>query len=225
MPLINIEGYNDLPIMSTIESQILVSGVALAGGQSKRLGRNKAVEKVGDQLLIDRVIQRLSQVTSETVVVVAEEAKVADLPLPPWVRTTADLYPGSGSLGGILTGISAAQGKYSVVVACDMPFLNVDLLRFMLDLVSEYDAVVPRIKGRPEPLHAVYSRNCLEPIEERLLAGELKIAGFFDEINVGYVEEDEITTFDPYFLSFFNINTQRDLDKALSLESRSRSER
>jgi molybdopterin-guanine dinucleotide biosynthesis protein A len=200
----------------------LISGVVLAGGQSRRLGRDKAVERVGDEALIERVIHRLSQVTSETVVVVAAEDKAAQLSLPPWVRTTADLYPGTGSLGGIFTGLAAARGSYSVVVACDMPFLNLGLLRFMLDLISDYDAVVPRIKGRPEPLHAVYSKSCLGPIERMLVDGELKIAGFFDEVNVAFVEEDDISTFDPHHLSFFNINTQRDLDKAIALEARNK---
>ncbi|MCH9035948.1 MAG: molybdenum cofactor guanylyltransferase [Chloroflexi bacterium] len=197
----------------------MVSGVALAGGRSKRLGRNKAVEKIGDQSLIERVVGKLSQVTSETVVVVAEESKAADLNLPPWVRTAADLYPGTGSLGGIFTGLSAAKGNYGVVVACDMPFLNVDLIRFMLDIVSDYDAVVPRLQGRPEPLHAVYSKSCVGPIEHCLQADQLKIAIFFEQINVAYLEEDDIEAFDPSHLSFFNVNTQEDLDKALALEA------
>ena len=204
------------------DSGTLISGVVLAGGKSRRLGRNKAVESVGEELLIERVINRISQVTSETVVVVAEESKATQLPLPPWVRSTADLYPGTGSLGGIFTGLSAAQGRYGVVVACDMPFLNVDLFRFMLDLISDYDAVVPRLKGRPEPLHAVYSRSCLEPMEQRLMEGELKIAEVFDEMNVAFVEEDEISIFDPHYLSFFNINTQQDLEKAIALEAQNR---
>ncbi len=208
--------------MSMNDAGSLISGVVLAGGQSRRLGRDKAVERVGDEILIERVIHRLSQVTSETVVVVAAEDKAARLPLPPWVRTTADLYPGTGSLGGIFTGLAAARGSYSVVVACDMPFLNLGLLRFMLDLISDYDVVVPRIKGRPEPLHAVYSKSCLEPIERMLVERELKIAGFFEEVNVAFVEEDDISTFDPHHLSFFNINTQRDLDKAIALEARNR---
>ena len=197
----------------------MVSGVALAGGRSKRLGRNKAVEKIGGQSLIERVVGKLSQVTSETVVVVAEESRAADLNLPPWVRTAADLYPGTGSLGGIFTGLSAVKGNYGVVVACDMPFLNVDLIRFMLDIVSDYDAVVPRLQGRPEPLHAVYSKSCVGPIEHCLQADQLKIAIFFEQINVAYLEEDDIEAFDPSHLSFFNVNTQEDLDKALALEA------
>ena len=156
-----------------------VSGVALAGGMSRRLGRNKAVEKIGGESLIERVVGRLSQVSSETIVVVAEESRAQALDLPPWVRTAADIYPDSGSLGGIFTGLSAAKGDYGIVVACDMPFLNTDLLRFMLDIASDYDVVVPRLNGRPEPLHTIYSKSCLEPIERRLKRKDLKIAPVF----------------------------------------------
>ena len=199
-----------------------VSGVALAGGMSRRLGRNKAVEKIGGESLIERVVGRLSQVSSETIVVVAEESRAEALDLPPWVRTAADIYPDSGSLGGIFTGLSAARGDYGIVVACDMPFLNTDLLRFMLDIASDYDVVVPRLNGRPEPLHAIYSKSCLEPIEQRLKRNDLKIALFFEEVRVAYVEEDDIDRMDPHHLSFFNVNTQEDLDKALALEAQAR---
>ena len=196
-----------------------VSGVALAGGMSRRLGRNKAVEEIGGERLIERVINRLSEVSSETVVVVAEESRAQALDLPDGVRTAADIYPGHGSLGGIFTGLSAAQGDYGIVVACDMPFLNTGLLQFMIDLAPDFDVVVPRLGGRPEPLHAIYSKSCLEPIESRLKRQDLKIALFFEEVNVAYVDEEDIDLFDPDRLSFFNVNTQDDLDKALTLEA------
>ena len=196
-----------------------VSGVALAGGMSRRLGRNKAVEEIGGERLIERVINRLSEVASETVVVVAEESRAQALDLPDGVRTAADIYPGHGSLGGIFTGLSAARGDYGIVVACDMPFLNTGLLQFMVDLAPDFDVVVPRVDGRPEPLHAIYSKSCLEPIESRLKRQDLKIALFFEEVMVAYVDEDDIDLFDPERLSFFNVNTQEDMDKALALEA------
>ncbi len=193
--------------------------MALAGGMSRRLGRNKAVEEIGGERLIERVINRLSEVSSETVVVVAEESRAQALDLPDGVRTAADIYPGHGSLGGIFTGLSATRGDYGIVVACDMPFLNTGLLQFMVDLAPDFDVVVPRVDGRPEPLHAIYSKSCLEPIESRLKRQDLKIALFFEEVRVAYVDEEDIDLFDPERLSFFNVNTQEDLDKALALEA------
>ena len=100
-----------------------------------------------------------------------------------------------------------------------MPFLNTGLLQFMVDLASDFDVVVPRLDGRPEPLHAIYSKRCLEPIEGRLKRQDLKITLFFEEVRVAYVDEEDIDLFDPDRLSFFNVNTQEDLDKALALEA------
>ena len=195
------------------------SGVALAGGMSRRLGRNKAVEEIGGERLIERVIDRLSRLCSETIVVAADEARAQALDLPDSVRTATDIYPGRGSLGGIFTGLSAARGDFGIVVACDMPFLNTGLLQFMVDLAPDFDVVVPRLSGRPEPLHAIYSKNCLAPIESRLKRQDLKIALFFEEVRVAYVDEEDIDIFDPDRLSFFNVNTQEDLDRALLLDA------
>ena len=196
-----------------------VSGIVLAGGMSRRLGRDKALERLGGEPLIRRVIGRLSQVSHETVVVVADMERGAALPLPGSARAAVDIYPGKGSLGGIFSGLSASGNRWGVVVACDMPFLNMGLFRHMLSLKEGYDAVVPVIEDRPEPTHAIYSKKCLSHIEKRLQADDLKISRFFDEVKVRYVPEEEVATFDPEFLSFFNINTQGDLDRALALVS------
>jgi len=201
----------------TQPSQSSVSGVILAGGQSRRLGRDKAVEPVGGQPLIRRVIESVSPISSEIVVVVADRARGEALPLAEGHRVALDIYPGKGSLGGIFSGLTAVQQEWGLVVACDMPFLNLELLRYMMSLREDVDAVVPVLEGRPEPTHALYSRACLPYIEERLKADDLKIARFFDEVRVKYVPEEAISRFDPDYLSFFNINSQSDLDKALAL--------
>ena len=200
-------------------AQLQVSGIVLAGGMSRRLGRDKAIEPIGGEPLLQRVIARLSQVSDETVVVVADEEQGSRLPLPDSVRAAVDLYPGSGSLGGIFTGLSAADREWGIVVACDMPFLNVELLNQMLSRREGYDAVVPVLEGRPEPTHAVYSKACLSSIERRLKAGDLKIARFFDEVLVNYMTQHEVERTDPEHLSFMNVNTQEDLDQALALVS------
>jgi molybdopterin-guanine dinucleotide biosynthesis protein A len=203
-------------------AQVKVSGIVLAGGMSRRLGRNKALENVGGEPLILRVIGRLSQVTGQTVVVVNNAERAAMLPLPESAKVAVDIYPDAGSLGGIFTGLTAADGEWGIVVACDMPFLNVALFKHMLSLREGFDAVVPVLEERPEPTHAVYSRRCLPYIERRLKANDLKIARFFDEVRVSYVPEAEVDRFDPDHLSFFNVNTQEDLDRALALVAEGR---
>jgi molybdopterin-guanine dinucleotide biosynthesis protein A len=206
----------------TQPSQARVSGIILAGGQSRRLGRDKAVEPVGGQPLIRRVIERVSPVSSEIVVVVADRARGEALPLAEGHRVALDIYPGKGSLGGIFSGLTAVREEWGLVVACDMPFLNLELLRYMMSLREGVDAVVPVLEGRTEPTHALYSRSCLPYIEERLKADDLKIARFFDEVRVRYVPEEDISRFDPDHLSFFNINSQPDLDQALALAAQGR---
>lgn len=194
-----------------------VSGIVLAGGMSRRLGRDKVVEPVGGQPLIQRVIHRLSQVTDEVMVVVNESDRAVNLPLPDNVRVAADVYPGKGTLGGMFTGLNDIENQWGVIVACDMPFLNIRLIRHMLSVREGFDVVVPVLRGYLEPTHAAYSKECLPHIERKLKADHLKIIRFFDEVRVNTVPEEDIHRLDPGFLSFFNINTQQDLDEALGL--------
>jgi len=194
-----------------------VSGVVLAGGQSRRLGRDKALEPLGGQPLIRRVIQRVAEVSREIIVVVADQKMGDTLPLETSSRLTLDLYPGKGSLGGIYSGITAAAADWSFVVACDMPFLNPALLSYMLSLRGSADAVVPLVEGRLEPTHGLYSKACLPYIEERLIAKDLKISRFLDQVRVNYLREAEISMIDPQHLSFFNVNTAEDLGMAQAM--------
>jgi molybdopterin-guanine dinucleotide biosynthesis protein A len=196
---------------------LAVSGVILAGGLSRRLGRDKAIEPIGGQPLIQRVIQRVEQLSQEIVVVVADQDRASGLPLDPAHRVVLDRYPGTGSLGGIFSGLDAANNQWTLIVACDMPFLNLSLFRRMLALTEDADAVVPVIEGRPEPTHALYSKACLPFIEPKLIAGDLKISGFYDQVRVKYLPEEDVAALDPEFLSFFNVNTPEDLDRALTL--------
>ena len=190
-----------------------VSCIVLAGGKSKRLGTDKTFLRIGDRFLIEEIVEKMAQIGDEVIIVTNSPRKYAYLE----TRLVGDVYPGKGALGGLYSGLKAACYDYGLVVASDMPFLNLRLLRYMIILSSGYDVVVPRVKGLLEPLHAIYSKECLQPIERLLSAGSLRIVGFFPEVRVRYVEEEEISLFDPQFISFFNINTPADLEKARSL--------
>jgi molybdopterin-guanine dinucleotide biosynthesis protein A len=200
-----------------MDKSIRVSGVILAGGVSRRLEKNKALERIGGKALIERVIDSLVPLTTEVLAVVARPEQATALRLPPSLRVVSDRYPGGGSLGGIFTGLEASAEPWSLVVACDMPFLNRELLRHLIAQSSNVDAVVPCLGGQPEPLHALYSKACLAPMERMLRAGQLKIAPLFEAVRVRYVDEATIDRIDPRHLSFFNINTQADLEEAVRL--------
>ncbi len=191
------------------------SAVILAGGRSSRLGQDKAFLEVNGQLLIERVIERLAQLVDEVIIVANDVDRCADLE----ALVISDVYPGKGALGGIYSGLRAVTGRHSIVVACDLPFLNVSLLRYMQELATRYDVVIPRMGKLTEALHAVYSRGCLPFIEQQLRAGDLRIIRFFPHVRVRYVDQDEMEVFDPEHLSFFNINSQADLDVAKDIWS------
>ena len=193
--------------------------IVLAGGASRRLGRDKAVEEVGGRPLIQRVIERLALVDAEIVVVVNNPDRVKSLPLPDGTQIAIDLFPGGGALGGIYTGLKAAKTGWGMVVACDMPFLNAALLNYILSQRGGTDVVVPLLGGFTEPTHAAYSKTCLPIMERCLLAHDLKITEVFDQVRVRYIEAVEIERFDPDHLGFFNINTEQDLEYANQLAS------
>ena len=207
--------------METVEQKGSdITAVILAGGMSRRLGRNKALEPFEGEPLIWRAISRMSQVGESVIVIVNEPERAAELNLPEGVATSVDKYPDKGSLGGIVTGLLAASTEWSAFCACDMPFLNIALYEYLASQRTGYDAVVPVVEGRPEPTHALYSQVCIGPIKERLVANDLKISSFFSDVRVRLVPEEEIRGLDPDLLSFFNVNTQEDLDTAVRLAKR-----
>ena len=175
------------------------------------------MEPVAGQPLIRRVTEPLARLSTDIIIVVAAASNGDRLGLDSNHRVAADIHPGKGSLGGIFTGLTAAKERWAIVVACDMPFISPKLLDCMLSLRPGCDAVVPIFRGRPEPIHAVYSKECLPHIERLIDAGNLQISGFYNQVKVNYISDADIARFDPDYLSFFNANFQVDLDKAWGL--------
>jgi len=194
-----------------------ISCIVLAGGKGLRLGRDKALETINDRYLLQQVVSRLSFFNSNIIIVTATKRPFPHFIGYPKITMVTDIYPGKGPLGGIYTGLATSDSVHNLVVACDMPFLNQALLRYMIQLSANFDLVVPRWDGMVEPLHAVYSKSCQAPIESLLKQGVLNIAKLFTLVKVRYVEADEIDRFDPKHLSFFNINTEADLKMAREL--------
>jgi molybdopterin-guanine dinucleotide biosynthesis protein A len=179
----------------------------MAGGQSSRMGRDKSFVEVDGQPMIERVRDRVADLGEELILITNKPDAYAHLGLPMF----GDVYPDHGPLGGIYTAVYHAGHPHTLVVACDMPWLNRDLLRYMLAQRHSADVIVPRWAKFPEPLHAVYSKACREPIKEKLLAKRLKITGFFAQVDVHFVERETIAQFDPHGRSFVNVNTPEEL--------------
>jgi molybdopterin-guanine dinucleotide biosynthesis protein A len=196
-----------------------MTSIILAGGKSLRLGRSKLLETIEGKSLIQWVVDRLASISTEIIIATARGEAI---PCSSAVRikTAADIYPGKGPLGGIHSGLLASSSPRAIVVGCDTPFLSVRLLEYMTQKLGDSDVVLPRIGEFVEPLCAVYSKNCVAPIQELLEQDERQIRKLFNMVKVKYIEEDEIDRFDPEHLSFFNINNQADLDRARKMAAR-----
>jgi len=182
----------------------------LSGGNNRRMLHDKAFLQIGQKTIIEREIEVLSTLFSRIVVVTNAPENHAHLA----AELVPDLVPGKGPLGGIYSGLIASKDEYSFVVGCDLPFLNAGLISYMIEARNGYDAVVPKLSGFVEPLHAVYSRHCLMPIKRQLNRNQLKIQSFFHEAKVRYIRESDIKRYDPKGIAFLNVNTEDDLKKA-----------
>jgi len=193
-----------------------MTSIILAGGKSSRLGRSKALQAIGGKSLIQWVVDHLAILSTEIIIATAH-GETIPCSSAVKIKTVADIYPGKGPLVGIYSGLIASSSSRAIVVGCDTPFLSISLLEYITQTCSTFDVIVPRIKNKLEPLCAVYSKNCSGPIQGLLEQNELRIDKLFSMVKVKYIEEDEINRFDPEHLSFFNINSQADLDRARKL--------
>jgi molybdenum cofactor guanylyltransferase len=182
------------------------AGVVLAGGRSSRYGSNKALAEVDGVPLIQRVVAVLKPIFQHVYIVTNSPGEYAFLGLPMF----QDLIRGLGPLGGIYTALRSMPESRGFFAACDMPRLSGRLIRHMVDQAWDADAVVPRISGMFEALHAVYGRGCLPAIEALIDSRCSQVIRFFDMVSVRYLEEEEIRRYDPALESFFNINTPAD---------------
>jgi len=190
-----------------------ISVAVLTGGKSQRLGADKVLLRLHGEWLLESILNSLATLSNDLFIVGNPRPEFATLA----VRNVPDDPPGRGPLGGIYTGLRAMRHERGLFVACDMPMLNLPLLRYMILLSTDYDAVIPAIGDLIEPLHAIYSRACIHPIAELLQRGEMRVASVLPSVRVRRVTESEIDVFDPQHLSFFNINTAADLELAQRL--------
>ncbi|MGH7411090.1 MAG: molybdenum cofactor guanylyltransferase [Candidatus Methylomirabilis sp.] len=188
----------------------MTTGIVLAGGKSSRMGVNKALIEFGGKRLIEAAVDRLAGLFAEVLVIANDPDLYDDL----GVKVIPDLIPESGSLGGLYTGLRAATSPRGFFVACDMPFLNPDLIALLVREAEGWDVVVPRVAGELQPMHAVYAKSCLPFMEEAISAGRLKIAGFFSKVKVNTIEEPALRAVDPDLLGLMNVNTPQDLERA-----------
>ncbi len=187
-----------------------VTGVILLGGKSSRYGSNKALVQLGGVRLVDRVAGVMTSIFHRVILATNSPDEYAYLQLP----MVEDLIKGLGPMGGIYTGLMTMSDEAGFFVACDMPFLSESLIRHMVDVKDDFDAVVPRVDWMMEPLHALYLKKCLPVIQRAIENHHNQIAECFAGLRVRYMDEAELRLWDHDLRSFFNINKPEDLPGA-----------
>ncbi|MDQ7093173.1 molybdenum cofactor guanylyltransferase [Desulfosporosinus sp. PR] len=186
--------------------KLKATGVLLAGGKSSRMGKNKAFLELEGQPLAERSVQVLKEVFSEVLISSNTPELYTDFNVP----VIQDRIPDRGPLEGLCQGLAAASFATVFFVACDMPFLQKELIRFQFSWTPRYDIVVPRLRTGLHPLHAFYNRRCLPHIKDNLEAGRLKIVDLYSVCSVGYVDDSDLAGFSDLEDVFCNVNTPED---------------
>ena len=193
-----------------------LTGVLLAGGKSRRMGRDKRFVELDGHTLLDRTLSVYERLFSEILIIVAEP--VLQLSGSSY-RIVTDLIPDRGSLGGLYTGLFYATHQRAFVAACDMPFLNADVIKRMTELDHKADVVMVRLANGLQPMHAIYSKACLPLLKKMIDAEALKIQTLVHtpELLIRLVTEKDLRDVDPQLLSFVNVNSPADLEFARKL--------
>ena len=187
-----------------------MTGIILAGGKNSRMGTNKAFLKIDGIRLINNILAVYKNIFSEIIIVTNDPLSYTEFSDS---IVVTDIYKEKGALGGIYTGLFYATYDYSFVAACDMPFLNEDFIIYLTGQIGKHDIIVPELSEGFQPLHAIYSRNCLSHIKKLLIADKFKITGFYKEVRLLSIPEEKIKPFNKDGHLFLNVNTWKDLEK------------
>ena len=185
-----------------------MTGIILAGGKNSRMGTNKAFLEIDGSRLIDKIINIYREIFSEIIIVTNDPLSYIEFR---YAAIVTDIYKGKGPLGGIYTGLFYSKNDYAFISACDMPFLNKDFIIYLTEQADKFDIVVPQLSEGFQPLHAIYSHNCLSHIKKLLIADKLKIASFYKDVRLLIIPEEKIKPFNQDGRLFLNVNTPEDL--------------
>jgi len=184
-----------------------ITGIILAGGKNSRMGANKAFLKIDGVRLIEKTLDVYRRIFNEIIIVTNDPLSYMEFAD---AAIVTDIYKGKGPLGGIYTGLFYAKNDYAFVSACDMPFLSMDFILYMIEQKGKHDVIVPELSEGFQALHAIYSRNCLSAIKRMIDADELKIIEFYKKVRVLNIPEEKIKPFEKNGRFFININTPED---------------
>ncbi len=183
-----------------------VTGVILAGGESRRMGSDKSLLPLTGARFIDHVYRCMAALFNEVIIVTNSPGLYKEIPC----RKVPDIYYAQGALAGLHSGLLHAKNEKIFVVACDMPFITPAVVREICAHKDQGDLVIPYSSNGHEPLHALYGKSCIPAMEQVLDAGLKRIIDFFDQVKTVELPADTIRQHDPDEKSFQNINTPED---------------
>lgn len=207
------------------------STVILAGGRSRRMGRPKAALPLGSTSFLARLVTELHAASDDLVVVSAphpEEPYPVEQLLEPFdgrVKLIRDPLPFAGPVPALIAGLRAARHPIVFGCSCDLPLLDHSVARVMTEMLDDFDAVLPVVDGRPQPLCAIYRRTCADRLEEFHDAGEHRLTAVVKRLRTRRIDESELRKLDPDLRSFFNVNTPEEYALAVKMEALDRASR
>lgn len=189
-----------------------ITGAVLCGGKSSRIGMEKAFRTLNGKPIFEQVLEVLEKIF-ENIVISSNNRRLFS---PYGFPVIEDIYKDKDAIGGIYSVLKNISTQYVFVVACDMPFIDENAIRYLINQANGYDVVVPKVKGKYQPLFALYSKNCIDLIERNILNHRLKIVDIIEQMNSKIVSGKELKKICNIEKNFFNINTEDDFLKAIS---------
>lgn len=184
------------------------TALILAGGDSRRMGQDKAALVLDGKTLLESVTATMQAVFSTVIVSVRQLRAGVEVP------QVFDEQPASGPLAGLIAGLAQADTPWVFAVACDMPFVTQAVVRYLASCRAGFEAVVPMVDGYPQPLAAFYAQSALQTMRANMAAGDRSLRGVLEKLEVRYVSEAELRECDPQLRSFFDLDTPQDFAAA-----------
>lgn len=194
------------------------TAIILAGGDSQRMGRDKANLLLGEQTLLQRLIATMQQIFPHVFISVRQPRHEIDLPQVCDEQANEGMTMGAGPLAGLVASLGQVTTPWAFVVACDMPFVAPAMIELLSQYRARHQAVVPVVHGYPQPLAAFYASSCLAVMREKLLTQDKSLRGVVKRLDVCYVDEGKLLEADPMLRSFFDLDTPQDMARALATE-------
>jgi molybdenum cofactor guanylyltransferase len=191
--------------------------IVLAGGRSSRMGKPKALIDFGGVALLTRVVSELKHRFDEIVIVAAPVSEEFPRIEIPGLKLVHDETPFAGPLDALRRGLDALDQEIAFACSCDLPLLNAEVAARLVAMLDDFDAVIPEVGGKFQPLHAVYRKRCASATEALAARGEKRLSAIVDAVNAKRIGEGELRKIDPELRSFFNVNTPEEYRKALSI--------